>query len=114
VYRKVLLAYDGSIEGRRALREGAKFAQLCRAEVFLLAVVELAPIISPDAGLTIPIDEQRQITKPSLRKASSVLRRWAFLLPPGWKLEMPGKELQNSQKKSKHTLSSLVIARKGG
>ena len=41
MYKKVLLAYDGSIEGRRALREGAKLAQLCRAEVFLLAVVEL-------------------------------------------------------------------------
>jgi nucleotide-binding universal stress UspA family protein len=58
MYRRVLLAYDGSIEGRRALREGAKLAQLCRAEVFLLAVVELTPIISPDAGLAIPIDEQ--------------------------------------------------------
>ncbi|QOZ23131.1 universal stress protein [Bradyrhizobium sp. CCBAU 51753] len=58
MYRKVLLAYDGSIEGRRALREGAKLAQLCRAEVFLLAVVELPSIVTPDAGLTIPIDEQ--------------------------------------------------------
>src|SRR6267378_2164574 len=38
MYKKVLLAYDGSIEGRRALREGAKLAQLCRAEVFLLEV----------------------------------------------------------------------------
>jgi nucleotide-binding universal stress UspA family protein len=37
MYTKILLAYDGSIEGRRALREGAKLAQLCRAEVFLLA-----------------------------------------------------------------------------
>jgi len=32
MYKKVLLAYDGSIEGRRALREGAKLAQLCEAE----------------------------------------------------------------------------------
>src|SRR5437762_8029608 len=58
MYRKVLVAYDDSIEGRRALREGAKLAQLCRAEVFLLAVVELSSIVTPDAGLTIPIDEQ--------------------------------------------------------
>jgi nucleotide-binding universal stress UspA family protein len=42
LYRKVLLAYDGSIEGRRALREGARIAQLCRAEVFLLAVAEVS------------------------------------------------------------------------
>jgi nucleotide-binding universal stress UspA family protein len=55
--QRVLLAYDGSIEGRRALREGAKLAQHCCAEVFLLAVVELSPIVSPEAGLPIPIDE---------------------------------------------------------
>jgi len=35
-----------------------KLAQLCCAEVFLLAVVELSSIMAPDAGLTIPIDEQ--------------------------------------------------------
>jgi nucleotide-binding universal stress UspA family protein len=58
MYKKVLLAYDGSIEGRRALREGAKLAQLCRAEVFLLAVVELSSIVIPDAGLAVPMDEQ--------------------------------------------------------
>jgi nucleotide-binding universal stress UspA family protein len=58
MYRKVLLAYDGSIEGRRALREGAKLAQLCSAEVFLLAVVELSAIVIPDAGLAVPMDEQ--------------------------------------------------------
>ena len=58
MYRKVLLAYDGSIDGRRALREGAKLAQLCRAEVFLLAVVELSSIVIPDAGLAVPMDEQ--------------------------------------------------------
>jgi len=58
MYSKVLLAYDGSIEGRRALREGAKLAQLCNAEVFLLAVVEINSIASLEGGLAIPIDEQ--------------------------------------------------------
>jgi nucleotide-binding universal stress UspA family protein len=58
MYKKVLLAYDGSIEGRRALREGAKLAQLCRAEVFLLAVVEMNSIASLEGGLAIPVNEQ--------------------------------------------------------
>ena len=58
MYNKVLLAYDGSIEGRRALREGAKLAQFCRAEVFLLAVVEMNSIASLEGGLAIPINEQ--------------------------------------------------------
>jgi nucleotide-binding universal stress UspA family protein len=40
MYRKILLAYDGSVTGRRALREGAALALLCNAEVFLLAVVD--------------------------------------------------------------------------
>ena len=113
VYKKVLLAYDGSIEGRRALREGAKLAQLCRAEVFLLAVVELSPIISPEAGLTIPIDEQTMNYNPSLRKAWSVSRRWVFRLPQDWRREIPGKKLQSLQKKSGPILSLLVIGRKG-
>ncbi|WP_246263639.1 universal stress protein [Caulobacter soli] len=34
-----MLAYDGSIEGRRALREGALLARRCGARVFLLCVV---------------------------------------------------------------------------
>lgn len=40
MYQKILLAYDGSHEGRAALRQGADLAALCRAQVYLLAVVE--------------------------------------------------------------------------
>ena len=52
MYRKVLLAYDGSVEGRLALREGARLAQLCGAEVVLLAVVNLSSgiLIAEGAG----------------------------------------------------------------
>jgi nucleotide-binding universal stress UspA family protein len=39
MYRRIVLAYDGTLEGRRALREGALLAKGCRAEVFLLSVV---------------------------------------------------------------------------
>lgn len=42
MYRRILLAYDGSLEGRRALDEGAMLARLCNAEVLLLAVVDLS------------------------------------------------------------------------
>lgn len=43
MYHRILLAYDGSAGGRRALHEGAKLAVLCRAEVVLFAVVEISP-----------------------------------------------------------------------
>ncbi|TAJ71522.1 MAG: universal stress protein [Phenylobacterium sp.] len=39
MYKRVLLAYDGSIEGRSALREGALLAKHCEARVFLLSIV---------------------------------------------------------------------------
>ncbi|MBV9996411.1 MAG: universal stress protein [Caulobacteraceae bacterium] len=39
MYRKILLAYDGSVEGAVALREGALLAKRLGAKVFLLSVV---------------------------------------------------------------------------
>src|SRR3977135_517275 len=78
MYKKVLLAYDGSIEGRRALREGAKLAQLCRAEVFLLAVVEGSSIMTPEAGLTIPIELQTEYYKAILAEGVERLKAVGF------------------------------------
>ncbi|MBC7286026.1 universal stress protein [Hoeflea sp.] len=40
MYATILLCYDGSREGRLALREGARLAQITGAGVILLAVVE--------------------------------------------------------------------------
>jgi nucleotide-binding universal stress UspA family protein len=39
MYKRILLAYDGSVEGRTALREGALLAKQCDAQVFLLSVL---------------------------------------------------------------------------
>ena len=38
VYKRILLAYDGTREGLVALREGALLAKRCEAQVFLLSV----------------------------------------------------------------------------
>src|SRR3984893_19589647 len=78
MYNKVLLAYDGSIEGRRALREGANLAPPCRAEVFLLAVVELSSTVIPDAGLAIPIDDQTANYKTTLAEGMERLKALGF------------------------------------
>jgi nucleotide-binding universal stress UspA family protein len=93
MYKKVLLAYDGSVEGRRALREGAKLAQLCRAEVFLLAVVELSSIVIPDAGLAVPMDEQTATYEAIL--AEGVERLEALGFSPTSRLETgnPGQKI---------------------
>lgn len=39
MYQRILLAYDGSREGRAALREGAVMAKRLGAQIFLLSVV---------------------------------------------------------------------------
>lgn len=39
MYRRILLAYDGSLEGRAALREGALLARKCGGQIYLLSVI---------------------------------------------------------------------------
>ena len=79
MYKKVLLAYDGSIEGRRALREGARIAQFCTAEVFLLAVVELsAGTGTLEGGLAFPVTEQIEIYKNILAEGVERLKAMGF------------------------------------
>ncbi|MDP1869296.1 universal stress protein [Bradyrhizobium sp.] len=79
MYKKVLLAYDGSVEGRRALREGAKLAQLCGAEVFLLAVVENAPALATlEGGVGISMDEQISAYKAILAEGVERLKAVGF------------------------------------
>lgn len=79
MYHKVLLAYDGSIEGRRALREGARLAQICGAEVFLLAVVENAPALaSLEGGVAISMDDQFSAYKAILAEGVERLKAMGF------------------------------------
>ncbi|MES2970247.1 MAG: universal stress protein [Pseudomonadota bacterium] len=40
MYHTILLAYDGTREGRLALREGARLAQICGSRVVLMAVLD--------------------------------------------------------------------------
>jgi hypothetical protein len=77
LYKKVLLAYDGSLEGRRALREGARIAQLCGAEVFLPAVAEVsAGAGTLEAGFVIP--EQVEIYNKILLEGVERLKAMGF------------------------------------
>ncbi len=79
LYKKVLLAYDGSVEGRRALREGARVAQLCNAEVFLLAVVEVsAGAGTLEGGFAISITEQVEIYTKILGEGVERLKAMGF------------------------------------
>jgi nucleotide-binding universal stress UspA family protein len=50
-YKKILLCYDGSREGRKALRCGADLALDLHAETHLLSVVDMRSTIAQSAGL---------------------------------------------------------------
>jgi nucleotide-binding universal stress UspA family protein len=54
MYRNILLAYDGTLEGRIALREGALLAKRCDATVVLLAVIDSAAYVSIVADPGVP------------------------------------------------------------
>src|SRR3978361_99704 len=70
---------DPSKAGARCARaEGAKRAHLCRSEVFLLAVVEVSSIMTPEAGLTIPIELQTEDYRAILNEGAERLRAVGF------------------------------------
>ncbi len=52
MYRKVLLCYDGSAEGRRALRQGADVIMCMKSEAYLLAVCRNAMGATVPEGVT--------------------------------------------------------------
>jgi nucleotide-binding universal stress UspA family protein len=78
LYKKVLLAYDGSLEGRRALREGARIAQLCGAEVSLLAVAEVSAGTGTLEGAFFPVTEQVEIYNKILSEGVERLKAMGF------------------------------------
>ena len=64
MYRRIVLAYDGSREGRSALREGALLARKLGAQVFLLSVVaENAGMRIGDAAYPDGVGQSRQTYK---------------------------------------------------
>jgi nucleotide-binding universal stress UspA family protein len=60
MYKKILLAYDGSREGLVALREGALLAKACGAQVFLLSVVSSSELaVATVDGLHVDVAQEQ-------------------------------------------------------
>lgn len=77
MYRKILLAYDGTQPGREALRQGAELAVLCKAQVCLMAAVSFEPgIILAEAAApsNLPEREKEAISR-VLEEGAEELRR---------------------------------------
>ena len=76
MYRTVLLAYDGTREGRLALREGALLAKRFRSSVVLLAVVEASFMpVAVDAGVAYVPNDQSEEYRLVLDEGSERLKK---------------------------------------
>lgn len=76
MYKTILLAYDGTREGRLALREGAVLAQHFNSDVVLLAVVEPTYVpVAFDIGVGYVESNQRDEYQTVLAEGSERLTK---------------------------------------
>lgn len=79
-YRKILLAYNGSLEGKRALLECGELANFLQAETHLLAVASMPPSLFLTEGF-VPeelLEEEKKRTQAVLDEGIQTLRERGF------------------------------------
>src|SRR5881392_416380 len=79
-YSKILLAYDGSVEGKRALLECADLAGFLGAQTCLLAVASMPPSLFLTEGF-VPeelLEEEKKRTQSVLDEGIRTLRERGF------------------------------------
>jgi nucleotide-binding universal stress UspA family protein len=79
-YSKILLAYNGSVEGKRALFEAADLAVFLNAETHLLAVASMPPSLFLTEGF-VPeelLEEEKKRTQAVLDEGIRTLRERGF------------------------------------
>jgi nucleotide-binding universal stress UspA family protein len=79
-YRKILLAYNGSAEGKRALLECAELANFLHAETHLLAVASMPPSLFLTEGF-VPeelLEEEKKRTQTVLDEGIATLKQQGF------------------------------------
>ncbi len=80
MYRKILLAYNGSQDGKRALLECAELANFMQAETHLLAVATMPPSLFLTEGF-VPeelLEEEKKRTQAVLDEGIQTLRDRGF------------------------------------
>src|SRR5258708_16605655 len=79
-YQKILLAYNGSQEGKRALLESADLASFLKAETHVLAVASMPPSLFLTEGF-VPeelLEEEKKRTQSVLDEGIRALRDRGF------------------------------------
>ncbi len=79
MYKKILLAYDGSVSGRRALLECSDVAHLMHAEIKLLAVIPNMPTYVGEGFVpTQPIEVDQMEYRKILEEGTKDLKERGF------------------------------------
>jgi nucleotide-binding universal stress UspA family protein len=74
-FTRILMCYDATREGRRALREGKELALECRAQTHLLAVLDQSPLQwGADIASAIPYEAAQAAAKEILEDGVTRLR----------------------------------------
>jgi len=95
MYRNILLAYDGSRDGREALEQGAKLAVLCGARVSLLTVMSVSGGMLPVEGISFVEDEVR-LTSMTLEEGRRRLREWGVVGSVNLRYGNPAEQIASS------------------
>src|SRR3970282_2953580 len=94
-YRKILLAYNGSAEGKRALLECAELANFLHAETHLLAVASMPPSLFLTEGF-VPeelLEEEKKRTQQVLDEGIATLKDRGFAAAGHLAVGEPGAEV---------------------
>ncbi|MGB5091940.1 MAG: universal stress protein [Parvibaculum sp.] len=95
MYRTILLAYDGSQQGREALDQGAELASLCQARVYLFAVVahELGVALAEAAAPSDLPEREYQEVRRVLTEGAEGLRRMGLSVETRLCMGNPAEEI---------------------
>ena len=74
MYYKILLAFDGSDDGREALAQAEQLASVCGARVHLLAVIDQSESMAIVEGMSFIPDNQRFVIQAVLDEGTKRLR----------------------------------------
>lgn len=89
-FGRILLCYDATREGRRALRHGASLAEQLNAETHLLAILNsLAWTQGADVASTVPFDALEQSAREILRDGIETLAARGVIATPHFAIGDP-------------------------
>jgi nucleotide-binding universal stress UspA family protein len=114
MYQKILLAYDGSESGRKALLECGDVANLMHAQIKLLAVIPLmSPVYVGEGFIPVdPIDDNKQQYQDVLDEGVRTLTQRGFVVEGQLNFGEPAEEIARVAKEWSADL--IVIARNPG